>query len=725
MLNILLRISDLKLPLQNPILIFSTILFIILFAPILLNKLKIPHLIGLIIAGALIGPNGFYLMERDSSFKLFGQVGLLYIMFLAGLEIDWAEFKKNSGRSLGFGIYTFLIPMGLGILAGYYLLGFTIQSSVLLASLFASHTLIAYPLVSKLGVAKNRAVNVTIGGTLITDTLALLVLAVVVGISTGEYSDIFWWRLGISILVFAVLVATGFPVLARWFFKRYEDSISQYIFVLALVFLAAFLAEVAGVEGIIGAFLAGLALNRLIPHTSALMNRIEFVGNALFIPFFLIGVGMLIDYRVFFKSTNSIIVAVVMTTIAISAKYVAALLAQKTFGYNADERRVIFGLISAQAAATLAAVLIGYNIITGTDADGNPIRLLNENVLNGSILMILVTCTVASFGAQKGAMGIALKEANEPKEAGQQEEDDTAEKILIAISEPDMAAELMDWSFAVKGKAANSHLYALHVLDSTNPLPTDEKKAEKVLELAANEAAATDNKVHLLKRYDFNIGNAIASVVAEQGITDIVLGLHRQKGFSDNFLGNLTHGILAKCNATVHIYKWAQPVGTIKRLVVVVPAHAEQEIGFPFWLVKLWNISKNTGSKLVIYAPEETISVIEKIAQKHPAPIEYHRFSNWEDFLIISRDVKPNDCLFIIMSRKNFISYSPTMAKIPHYLNVYFEEVSFVLVYPLQTTNGYHEASDLKNPSVLMPLKENLVVLDDLGKTITKLFKRR
>nr|HMQ63664.1 cation:proton antiporter [Flavilitoribacter sp.] len=292
---ILLNLSETTLPLTNPVLKFLVILVIILFAPILLNKIRIPHLLGLIIAGAVVGPNGINLMTRDSGIILSGTAGLLYIMFLAGLEIDLADFRKNSRKSLVFGAYTFLIPMAVGTVSSVYVLGFTLITSVLLASMYASHTLIAYPIVSKLGVAKNRAVNITVGGTMITDTLALLVLAVIAGMTKGAVNAEFWIRLSISLLIFGLIVLLVFPVIGRWFFKRFEDSVSQYIFVLVMVFSGAVLAELAGVEAIIGAFLSGLALNRLIPRTSPLMNRVEFVGNAIFIPFFLIGVGMLID----------------------------------------------------------------------------------------------------------------------------------------------------------------------------------------------------------------------------------------------------------------------------------------------------------------------------------------------------------------------------------------------------------------------------------------------
>ena len=315
---------DFTLPLADPVLKFLLILLIILAAPLLLNKLRIPPLLGLIIAGAIIGPHGFNLVLRDSSIILSGTAGLLYIMFLAGLEIDMADFKRNSTKSLVFGMYTFLIPMILGTVVGIWVLRFNVLTSVLLASMFASHTLIAYPIISKLGISKNKAVSITVGGTMITDTLALLVLTIIVGMATGQVNDMFWIRLGVSILIFALIVLFGFPFIGRWFFKHVHDNISQYIFVLVMVFLGSFLAQVAGMEAIIGAFLSGLALNRLIPQSSPLMNRVEFVGNAIFIPFFLLGVGMLIDYRTFFTSFETIKVGLIMIIVATAAKYIAA-----------------------------------------------------------------------------------------------------------------------------------------------------------------------------------------------------------------------------------------------------------------------------------------------------------------------------------------------------------------------------------------------------------------
>jgi Kef-type K+ transport system membrane component KefB len=713
---IFLNIVDLALPLTNPVLKFLVILIIILAAPIFLNKFKIPHILGLIIAGAVIGPNGFNVLLRDSSIILSGTAGLLYIMFLAGLEIDIAEFKKNSKKSLIFGLYTFTIPMVLGIITGLYLLNFSVLTSVLLASMFASHTLIAYPILSKLGVTKNRAVNIAVGGTMITDTLALLVLAVIVGMSTGEVNSIFWTKLSISIVAFVLTIALIFPIIGRWFLKRYEDNVSQYIFVLVMVFLGAVLAEAAGIEAIIGAFFAGLALNRLIPATSPLMNRIEFVGNAVFIPFFLIGVGMLVDYRVFFQDFETIKVAAIMTIVATFAKYMAALLAQKTFRFSADERRLIFGLSNAQAAATLAAVLVGYNVIIGETAGGEPIRLLNEAVLNGTIIMILITCTIASFVAQKGGKNISLQGSSDTDG----DITENRERILIPVNNPETIEELINLSTIIKSKENKNGLYALNILSNEKDNESS-SKAKKILERAVFTASATDTQLNQLLRYDINITNGITGVIKEQNITDLVMGLHLSKNISESFLGKLTDDILSKCNITTFVYKPYQPISTIRKHIIIVPPNAEKEIGFPFWLSKIWNIPKNTGSKLVFYADEATIKIIREIKSKHPIEADFQIFKDWNEFLIISRDIKNDDNLIVVLSRIHKPSYHEIMANIPQYLNKFFQTNSYILIYPMQFGVTDYGTIDLNNPSLLEPIER----LDEIGKNITKLFKRK
>ena len=669
-----------ELPLTDPVLKFLLILVIILSAPLLLNKLKIPHLLGLIIAGAIIGPNGLNLVLRDSSIILSGTAGLLYIMFLAGLEIDMGDFKKNSGRSFVFGMYTFLIPMALGIVAGLYVLHFSMETSILLASMFASHTLIAYPIISKLGITKDKSVTITVGGTMITDMLALLVLTVIVGMATGVIGEHFWTRLSISIVIFVLFVVIAFPIAGRWFFKHVQDSISQYIFVLVMVFLGAYLAELAGIESIIGSFLAGLSLNRLIPRSSPLMHRVEFIGNSIFIPFFLIGVGMLIDYRAFFTSFDTIKVGIVMIIVATIAKYAAAWLTQKTFRMSVDQRRIIFGLSNAQAAATLAAVMVGYNVILGQTPEGEPIRLLNESVLNGTILMILVTCTMASFSAQRGAHNLAATASSETDETG-----DHKERILIPLSNEDTAEELVNLSLATKSKKNTHHLYALNILD--NKVSGDDqqlKKSRRLLENAALTAVATDTHLQELQRYDLNVTNAILSVILEHRITDLVLGLHKEKGIPSSFLGRITEGILDYSDVTTLIYKPAQPLSTMKRHLVVIPVQAEKEAGFPQWVARVWNVIQNTGAKAIFYGSSDPLGRLKTLLGKRGGEMEFTEFSDWEDFLIVFRDVHKDDNLWIVMSRHNGISFNPSMNRIPGYLNKYFQQNSFILVYPLQ-----------------------------------------
>lgn len=678
-----------ELPLTDPVLKFLLILVIILSAPLLLNKLKIPHLLGLIIAGAVIGPHGLNLVLRDSSIILSGTAGLLYIMFLAGLEIDMGDFKKNSGRSFVFGMYTFLIPMGLGIFSGLYLLNFSLLTSILLASMFASHTLIAYPIISKLGISKDKSVSITVGGTMITDMLALLVLTIIVGMATGQIGNHFWTQLSVSIVVFVLFVAIVFPIAGRWFFKHVQDSISQYIFVLVMVFLGAYLAELAGIESIIGSFLAGLSLNRLIPRSSPLMHRVEFIGNSIFIPFFLIGVGMLIDYRAFFTSFDTIKVGLIMIVVATAAKFAAAWLTQKTFRLSVDQRRVIFGLSNAQAAATLAAVMVGYNVILGQTPEGEPIRLLNESVLNGTILMILVTCTMASFSAQKGAHNLAAASSSGKEE----DSSDHKERILIPISNEETAEELINLSLATKSKKNLNQLFALNILDNQASMDDNQlKKSRRLLENAALTAAATDTRLQELLRYDLNVTNAILSVILEHNITDLVLGLHKERGIPTSFLGRITEGILDHSDVTTLIYKPTQPLSTMKRHLVIIPAQAEKEAGFAQWVNRVWNVIQNTGAKAVFYGSSESLERLKCVIGKRGGEMEYIEFSDWDDFLIVFRDVHKDDNLWIIMSRHTGLSFNPSMNRVPGYLNKYFQNNSFILVYPLQahvTGNRY------------------------------------
>lgn len=672
---------DFTLPLADPVLKFLIILAIILASSLLLNKLKIPHLLGLIVAGAIIGPYGFNLIMRDSSIIMSGTAGLLYIMFLAGLEIDMGDFRRNSLRSLTFGLYTFIIPMLLGTAVSLWAFKFNILSSVLLASMFASHTLIAYPIISRLGITRDKSVSITVGGTMITDTLSLLVLTIIVGMATGNVNDSFWMRLSISVVLFAAVVLFIFPIIARYFFKRVNDSIAQYIFVLAMVFLGAFLAQLAGMESIIGAFLTGLALNRFIPLSSPLMNRVEFVGNAIFIPFFLISVGMLVDYRAF-TSWETVKVGLVMIIVATLAKYLAAWLTQKTFRLSTDQRRVIFGLSNAQAAATLAAVIVGYNIITGTDADGEPIRLLNESVLNGTIMMILVTCVMASFSAQKGAHNIAAQVGSNAPRANAK--NNRQEHILLPVSNEETVEELVNFCLALKGPKTNTGLYALKVIENHNADEKTLRKSQKVLETAVKTGAAANTLVKDVLRYDLNISNAITSVANERGITDIVVGI--KKGIVSDSLGRILENVLIESSVNAFVYSSVQPISTIKRHVVVIPELIEREAGFIQVVNRLWNVISNTGTRMRFFGSTEAIAILQNFFKDKNCEVTYVEFDKWDDWRFLLREVRPDDMIWTLLSRKGGFSYVSVMSRVPRFLSRYLSAHSFVLAYPKQAT---------------------------------------
>lgn len=681
---VLLSNLEFTLPLRNPVMIFSLVLFIILFAPILFNKIKVPHIIGLIVAGVIVGPYGLNLLTRDSSIVLFGTVGLLYIMFLAGLEIDLSEFRKNRNKIIVFGLTTFLLPLVVGSLASYYVLGYGFLSSVLLASMFSTHTLIAYPIASRYGISKNRAVTLTIGGTMITDILALLILAAVAGMTKGEVTSSFWVQLGGSCIVFVCVVFFLFPPIIRWFFKNFEDSISQYIFVLAIVFLASFLAEAAGIEAIIGAFFSGLVLNKFVPHSSPLMNRIDFVGNALFIPFFLIGVGMLVDITVLFKGMGALKVAGVIVFVAVLTKYLAAWITQKIFSLSAAEGKMIFGLSTSHAAATLAIILVGYNIIVGETATGEPIRLLNEDVLNGTIILILVSCAVSSFVVEKASQTLALEE-----EILDQVADNPDEKIMISLAYPETVQDLVDMGLILKPRKSTIPVYALHIVSDENSSGNNQVAGKKMMDKAISHAAASENTLLPLTRYDINVSNAITYTIKEHGITDVLIGLHRNSS-ELQFLGPVAGNILQRINETVYIYKPLQPVNTLNRIVAAVPPKAELEPGFIHWIGKIYNIAREAALPLVFYANEETIEAIQTVDQNRKTMIEktFSTFKNWEDFLILSRELKQNDLFLIISSRKGHISYTRELDKLPYYLHQYFNNFSLLMIFPKQLESG-------------------------------------
>ena len=667
---------DFHLPVTDPTWIFFLVLVIILFAPIVLERLRIPHIIGMILAGVVIGEHGFNILARDSSFELFGKVGLYYIMFLAGLEMNMEDFKSIRVKATVLGLLAFIFPLGIGIWTNLHLLGYSLATSVLLASMYASHTLIAYPIVIRYGINRQRAVSIAVGGTAVTDTLTLLVLAVVGGMYKGETSEMFWIWLVLKVVVLSVVIMYAFPRIGRWFFRRYSDNVVQYIFVMAMVFLGAGLMEFVGMEGILGAFLAGLVLNRLIPHVSPLMSHLEFVGNALFIPYFLIGVGMLIDVNVLFGHIDSVKVAVVMIIVALLGKWIASWLTQKIYKMRALERELMFGLSNAQAAATLAAVLVGYNIILP-----NGERLLNEDVLNGTILLILVTCVVSSFITEHAANRIAMDDAEVSGEKAQEKE-----KFLIPVANPETLESLMSLAMVVRDEKQPDNLVALNVINDNNGSVKQEMRGKRSLERAAQIAASTSVRLKTVSRFDLNITTGILHTAKEYEATNIIIGLHCKMSIVDSFFGNLTENLLKNTYLQVMVARFLIPVNTLRRIIVAVPPKAEFEHGFMKWITHMCRMSSQLGCRVHFYAHPQTLGYIRGyIQKKHKyTRVAYSELEDWDDLLLLTGQVNYDHLLVIISARRGSISYDSAFERLPMQISKYFNNNSIMLLYPEQ-----------------------------------------
>lgn len=667
---------SLELPITDPTWIFLLVLLIILFAPILLTKLRIPHIIGMILAGLAIGEHGFNILVRDSSFELFGKVGVYYIMFLAGLEMNMADFKKNRGKAVALGLLAFIIPISIGMVTNVLLLKYSLITSILLASMYASHTLVAYPIVIRYGISRQRSVSIAVGGTAVTDTLTLLVLAVISGVFKGEAGGLFWLWLVVRFVVLAMLIMYFLPRIGRWFFRRYDDNVMQYIFVLAMVFLGAGLMELIGMEGILGAFLVGLVLNRLIPHVSPLMSHLEFVGNALFIPYFLIGVGMLIDVKVIFGGGDALKVAGVMIVVALGGKWIASWLTQKIYRMSVLERELMFGLSNAQAAATLAAVLVGYNIIL---PDGS--RLLNEDVLNGTVLLILVTCIVSSFTTERAARKMAMGEAH-PEEDRSRE----PEKILIPVANPNTIEYLMNLSLVIRDPKQKDNLLALNVINDHSGTEALEQQGKRYLERAAKITASAGVELKCISRYDLNIAAGIIHTAKEHGATDVIIGLHWKVNIVDSFFGMLTESLLKGLHREVMVARFLIPINTLRRIIVAVPPKAEYEAGFQKWVDHFCRMGTTLGCRVHFFANEQTGNLLQAIVKKKHSDTltEFSRLDEWEDLLLLTGQVNYDHLLVVISARRGSISYDSSFEKLPSQLGRYFTNNSLIVLYPDQ-----------------------------------------
>lgn len=666
----MILLFSLALPWKDPVLIFALVLLIVLVMPLLMKKIRVPGIVGLILAGFFIGPKGGGLVELES-IRLMSTIGLLYIMFLAGLEIDFRDFQKNRNKSIIYGSLVFTIPFFIGTITSLYILHFDFLPALLLSSMYTTHTLISYPIVSKLGITKNEAVTVTVGGTIITDTAALLVLSFITSMVKGADAAAVIIKMGVAFAIFLILVMGVFSRLSRWFFKNVEsEGTSQYVFALFIVFISAVTAEVAGIESVIGGFLAGLTLNRLIPHSSVLMNRINFTGNAIFIPIFLISVGMRLDMSILVSDLATWKVILVMLTIAISGKWIAAHITQKLFKYTSTERNLIFSLSVSKAAVALAVVLTGYEL-----------KLFDSSILNGTIFIILTTCLISTFVTESASKKIVIKEL-----AKTTAETEGVERILVPVANPANFEQLIDLAILMKNPHSKEPIYPLSVVN-------DDAEAKKRILLndrlfadAIAHATAAEVKVEIVSRVDLNVAGGIVRAAKDLAISDVIIGWNGKPNAVDFFFGTIMSQVLETSSQTIMVSKVLQPINTFWQIHVVVPQNAELEKGFNHCLEKITRLGSQLGAKLLFHTIETEVKTFRNVLNNFSSlqKADIKMLSDWESLTNLSNSLADNDLLMVISARQHSISYTKELDLLPRTLSSNFSETSFVILFPEQ-----------------------------------------
>ena len=664
-------------PITNPSLIFFLVLVIILLAPIIMGKLRIPHIIGMVLAGVAIGQYGFNILVRDDSFELFGRVGLYYIMFLAALEMDVEGVKKNKGRLSLFGLLTFAAPFTLTFIMSEWLLGYPTIASLLLGCLMASNTLIAYPIVSRYGQQRKPSVALSVGASMLSLLVALVVLAALVASHNGQTGVLFWLWFVAKFVIYCGGLAILIPKLTRWFLRRYSDAVMQFIFVMAMLFMSAVLSESIGLEGIFGAFLSGLILNRYIPHVSPLMNRIEFIGNALFIPYFLIGVGMLINVRLAFSDAGVLWVALAITLFGTAGKAIAAYLSALLFRLPLNTSgNMMFGLTSAHAAGAIAIIMVGMRLTT---PDGSV--LVTGEMLNGVVLMILLTCLISTVVTEQAAQQITLRDKEIPQEDTQDDE-----KMLIPMKYPEYAVRLVNLAIMMRNPKLGRGLVGLSVVYDDVDMRLNQERGQRLLEKVQQYAAAADVKMQTQVRVAANIANGIKHAFKEFRASEIIIGMHMHQEVSASFWGEFHQSLFNGLNRQIIMARLKQPLSTIRRIEVAVPSRAQFEPGFYRWLERVARLSVNLECRTIFHGRTDTLALINQyVRNRHPEMrVEFMQMDHWNEMPRLAATIAEDHLFIVIAARKGTVSYKNALEHLPEEIQQFFSGKNIIIIFPDQ-----------------------------------------
>ena len=664
-------------PITDPTLIFFVVLLMILLSPIIMGRLRIPHIIGMVLAGVLVGKYGLNILGRDASFELFGRVGLYYIMFLAGLEMDMEGLKKNRNRVMIFGMLTFLVPFAMTYLMGVSLLGYIPLASLLLAAIMASNTLIAYPIVGRYGLTRHTSSTLSVGSSMMALFMALIVMASIVNSFHGNGGILFWLLFILKFVAYCVGLIMVIPRVTRWFLRRYSDAVMQFIFILAVVFLSAALSDAVGLEGIFGAFMSGLILNRFVPKVSPLMNRIEFTGNALFIPYFLIGVGMLINVRLLFAGSKILWVVFCIVFFGTLGKAVAAYLAARIFRMSWLAGHMMFGLTSAHAAGAIAMVMVGRRLEV---APGQ--YLFGDEVLNGIVIMILFTCVISTVITERAAQRLRLQE----KEDQNMMKNLDDEKILIPVKYPEYSDNLVTMATLMRNPRLKRELVALNVVYDDVNMRHNQAEGQRLLDHLCHLASASDVPMVTQVRVAANIANGIKHAFKEFQASEILMGLHFHKEINRSFWGEFTRSLYNGLSRQIIVTRILQPLNTIRRIQVAIPSRAEFEPGFYRWLERLARMAGNLECRIAFHGRNETLQLVnEFIRNRFPSVrAEYEEMAHWKELPTLGSQVREDHLFVIVTARKGTISYKTAMERLPEELNKFIKGKTIMIIFPDQ-----------------------------------------
>lgn len=663
---------------KDPTMIFFVVLLIILFAPIVMSKLRIPHIIGMVLAGVLIGQYGLNILARDTSFEVFGQVGLYYIMFLAGLEMDLESTRKNYRRLIVFGLLTCFVPLILTYVMSVTVLGYSGKASFLLGCIMASNTLVAYPIIGRFGLQRNSSVMLSVGSSMLSLFMALVMLAGLTGTFSDDNGWTFWLLFVLKITAFCAGSILLIPRLTRYFLRRYSDAVMQYIFVIAVMFLSAALSSVIGLEGIFGAFFSGLILNRFIPHVSPLMNRIEFIGNALFIPFFLISVGMLINLRALTDGAAVWGIMFLIVFFGTFGKALAAYLSALLFRLTKAEGHMMFGLTSAHAAGAIAMVMVGRRLMV---APGT--ALADDNMLNGIVIMILVTCIISTLMTDHASKQIVFsKKAHiNLDKVGTDDE-----RIMVCVKYPEIAPQLMELAMLVRNQALKRELVALNVVYDGVNSNSEREEGIRLLERLQQQASASEVPVLTQVRLATNIANGIKHAFRESGCSEVVMGMHVHTEVSNKFWGEFIQSLYNGLSRQILLMRFTQPLTTLRRIQVVVPSRAEFEPGFHRWLERVCRFAGQLDCRIQFHGRNESMALIKEYIEKlHPSVrAEYTYMAHWNELPQLASTIGEDHLFVVVTARKGTISYKNALDRLPDELTKYFSGTNLMIIFPDQ-----------------------------------------